>query len=73
MKQLMKQFLPLGWRQPIERITGSIGEGASKSQDLLKLCAGVQLEVIAWGCSRGSTPTDGRSSSETLIARSNPN
>src|SRR6266849_5573638 len=45
----MEQLLSRRRRELIERVTGSVGKGAAKSQNLLKLHAGVQPELIGPG------------------------
>src|SRR5450759_2496094 len=73
MEQLMKKFLARRNRESIERVTGSVGKGAAKSQNLLELRAGVQPELIGSGCSQCRTPSGSGSGGKTFVARRDPN
>jgi hypothetical protein len=69
----MEQFFPGCRRELIERVAGSVGKGAAESQYLLKLCAGVQAELIACRRPCCRAPGSVRGGGKTLVARSFPN
>src|ERR1700691_5390795 len=73
MEELVEQFLSLRGRESIERIAGSVGKGASKSQKFLELHGGVQSELIGGSRFRCSVPSGLRSDRKTLVARCHPN
>src|ERR1022692_188766 len=73
MEQLMEELLPRRRRELIERVAGSVGEGAPKPQYLLELLAGVQPELIRPGSRRGWAPGGLRSGGKAFIPRRDPN
>jgi hypothetical protein len=61
--------------ESIECVAGSVGKGAPKSQYPLKLCAGVQPELIGARCVRGRTPGglgSGRKDGQQVLVVTNP-
>src|SRR6266849_9266979 len=69
----MEQLLSRRKRELIERVTGSVGKGAAKSQNLLKLHAGVQPELICPGRPQCRMPSSAGSGGKTFFARRDPN
>src|SRR5271168_4119623 len=73
MEQFMEQALSRCGRESIECVTGSIGKGAAKSQYLLELYGGVQLQVIRCGCRDRRAPCGLRRGGKAFVARCYPN
>src|SRR5271154_44284 len=68
----MEELPSRGRRKLIERVTGSVSQGSAKSQYLLKLCSGVQPELIGAGRRRSWTPRGLGSGGKTLVAGGDP-
>jgi len=68
MKQLVEEFLSRWRRKLIEHIAGGIGESTTKSQNLLELYGGIQLELIVCRCARRRTPRRSRCDRKTFLA-----